>query len=149
MCAFLQTPHPKANSSPVGGCLTCNGHSSPSNWEARGPAHNLISSKTDQSRLRKTYRPDRAVDQSLTDWSRAENRRGTDYRNGWYQNKRTPPQSNSSDICTLESRRRVWGTFAPWPRHYTLHTLIRPGRICLRLLRHIWLRHHSKPREEN
>ena len=38
MCAFLQTPHPRANSSPVGGCLTCNGHSSPSSCLAFGPA---------------------------------------------------------------------------------------------------------------
>ena len=38
VCAFLHTPHPRANSSPVGGCWTCNGHSSPSSWIERGPA---------------------------------------------------------------------------------------------------------------
>lgn len=31
-------PQPRANSSPVGGCFTCNGHSSPSNCLALGPS---------------------------------------------------------------------------------------------------------------
>ncbi len=38
MCAFLQTPQPSANSSPVGGCFTWSGHSSPSSCFAFGPA---------------------------------------------------------------------------------------------------------------
>lgn len=39
VCALRQTPHPKANSSPVGGCLTCRGHSSPSSCAKHGPAY--------------------------------------------------------------------------------------------------------------
>lgn len=41
MWAFLHTPHPKANSSPVGGWTTWSGHSVPSSCLPLGPAHIL------------------------------------------------------------------------------------------------------------
>lgn len=36
--ALRHTPQPRANSSPVGGCATCKGHSVPSSWVSLGPA---------------------------------------------------------------------------------------------------------------
>lgn len=41
MWAFLQTPQPRANSSPVGGWTTWSGHSVPSSCLPLGPATSL------------------------------------------------------------------------------------------------------------
>lgn len=52
MCAFLQTPQPRANSSPVGGWTTWSGHSVPSSCLPLGPIENLrMREKKEKNRL--------------------------------------------------------------------------------------------------
>lgn len=53
-CAFLHTPHPRANSSPVGGCSMCSGHSStvPGSCSPLGPAKNKTYLQHLQRKLR-------------------------------------------------------------------------------------------------
>lgn len=157
MCAFLHTPQPNANSSPVGGCFTWSGHSSPSSRLAFGPKMPIHlcfhSSKKPSSFLGISYRigsfylQDTWVARSWANWWLSGSRRDRGCKNGWYRNKRRRRQNSSTGTCIPKSQCGVSDTFALEPRQNMPHRPILWDRSVLLLLHHNEPHHRSTPKK--
>ena len=118
VCAFLQTPQPSANSSPVAGCFTCSGHSSPSSWTDLRNGNTYMNFWWIVSHpvvhvhwlLFTWLQLGIVAGRSWADSQPAGSRRGRHCRSEWCQSRKRRRQSSNTGTCTPGNRCRVWGT---------------------------------------